>query len=188
MLDTISELIPTGIFDNRTIERFLRKVLSRPGRSNDFRELNTMLRIVAVELDTGQAVRFGAPGHDHIPISRAVQASAALPGLYPPVSIEGHDYVDGALRRTLHASALLREGIDLLLDRLVRCLDLPCDSRERMLLLLPAYRVKWCCIMLNPLLPTGRDRRRFAGRDEQLDDLLHRVDAKLHDHSLDHTS
>lgn len=114
-LGGITRLIPAGVFDNRTIERFVRKVLSRPGRSNDFRRLTTMLRIVAVELDTGQAVRFGAPGMDHIPISQAVQASAALPGLYPPVTIEGRDYVDGALRRTLHASSILREGVDLLI-------------------------------------------------------------------------
>ena len=30
------------------------------------------------------AVRFGSPGWDDVPISRAIQASAALPGLYPP--------------------------------------------------------------------------------------------------------
>lgn len=110
----LSRLIPTGIFDNRTIDRFLVRVLEREGRSNDFRELSTILRVVAVDLDTGQAVRFGETGRDHVPISRTVQASAALPGLYPPVEIDGRFYVDGALRRTLHASVALREGTDLL--------------------------------------------------------------------------
>lgn len=114
-LSGLSRLVPTGIFDNQTIETTLSKMLSRAGRTNDFRKLSTKLRIVAVELDSGQAVRFGGEGQDHIPISRAVQASAALPGLYPPVEIDGHYYVDGALRRTLHASAALREGIDLLI-------------------------------------------------------------------------
>lgn len=111
----LSRLIPTGIFDNRTIDRFLARVLDHEDRTNDFRELETVLRIVAVDLDTGQAVRFGEPGWDHVPISLAVQASAALPGLYPPVEIDGRYYVDGALRRTLHASVALREGVDLLL-------------------------------------------------------------------------
>ncbi|MCC5864987.1 MAG: patatin-like phospholipase family protein [Wenzhouxiangella sp.] len=114
-VEGLARLIPTGLFDNHMIERFLAKVLSRDGRSNDFRQLKARLRIVAVELDTGQAVRFGEPGLDHIPISRAVQASAALPGLYPPVEIEGRLYVDGALRRTLHASVALKEGADLLI-------------------------------------------------------------------------
>lgn len=114
-LGGLGSLIPTGLFDNRSIESFLKRALSKPGRSDDFRELDTRLRIVAVELDSGQAVRFGAPDCDHVPISKAVQASTALPGLYPPVEIEGRFYVDGALRRTLHASAILRDGLDLLI-------------------------------------------------------------------------
>ncbi len=111
----LARLIPTGVFDNHVIEEVLSGLLSRSGRTNDFRQLTSRLRVVAVELDTGQAVRFGSPGQDHVPISLAVQASSALPGLYPPVKIDGHYYVDGALRRTLHASAALREGVDLLL-------------------------------------------------------------------------
>ena len=114
-MEGVSRLIPTGIFDNQGIERFLAKVLSQHGRSNDFRQLDTRLRIVAVDLDTGQAVRFGEPGLDEVPISTAVQASAALPGLYPPVAIGDRYFVDGALRRTLHASVALREGVDLLI-------------------------------------------------------------------------
>ena len=50
-----------------------------------------------------------------MPISKAVQASGALPGLYPPVCIGKRFYVDGALRRTLHASVALDRGVDLLL-------------------------------------------------------------------------
>ncbi|MEE4638660.1 MAG: patatin-like phospholipase family protein [Wenzhouxiangella sp.] len=114
-IESLSRLIPTGIFDNHSIDDFVAGILSRPGRSNDFRNLGARLRIVAVDLETGQAVRFGEPGRDHVPISTAVQASAALPGLYPPVEIEGHYYVDGALRRTLHASVALKEGADLLI-------------------------------------------------------------------------
>jgi hypothetical protein len=36
--------------------------------------------------------------------------------------------------------------------------------RQRVDLLLPVYRVKWCCILLNDFLPEGGERRRFAGR------------------------
>jgi predicted acylesterase/phospholipase RssA len=111
----LGQLIPTGMFDNARIEAFLREVLSRHGRSNDFRTLRHRLYVVAVDLDSGEAVRFGAPGWDDVPISQAVQASAALPGLYPPVTIRGRQFVDGALRRTMHASVVLDHGIDLLL-------------------------------------------------------------------------
>ena len=108
-------LVPTALFDNRGMERFLREAFTRRGRSNDFRELDADLFVVAVDLDSGEAVRFGEPGWDAVPISRAVQASAALPGLYPPVRINGRHFLDGALRRTMHASVVLERDIDLLL-------------------------------------------------------------------------
>ncbi|CTP89142.1 lectin subunit beta [Xanthomonas translucens pv. arrhenatheri] len=108
-------LVPSGLFDNAGVERFMQDVFSRRGRSNDFRALDTDLFVVAVDLDSGRTVRFGEPGMDQLPISLAVQASAALPGLYPPVEIDGRHYVDGALRRTMHASTLLERGIDLMI-------------------------------------------------------------------------
>jgi NTE family protein len=108
-------LVPSGLFDNAGVERFMQDVFSRRGRSNDFRALDADLFVVAVDLDSGRTVRFGEPGLEHVPISLAVQASAALPGLYPPVEIDGQHYVDGALRRTMHASTLLERGIDLMI-------------------------------------------------------------------------
>ncbi|MCF3099569.1 patatin family protein [Aeromonas australiensis] len=112
-LQGLSKAIPTGLFDNRGVDRILTEFFSRPGRSNDFRQLNSRLFVVATELDTGHPVAFGSPGLDDIPISAAVQASAALPGLFPPSLINGRYYVDGALIKTLHASVALEEGADL---------------------------------------------------------------------------
>ena len=106
--------LPNGLFDNNAVASYLARLFSKPGRTNDFRELPHRLFIVAVDLDTGKATPFGAPGFDHVPISEAVKASAALPGLYPPAHIDGHDYVDGALKKTLHASIALKEGAKLL--------------------------------------------------------------------------
>ena len=114
-LGNLGVIIPSGLFDNKKAEQFVNEIFSVPGRTNDFRELNHKLFIVAVDLDSGAAVRFGDPGTDHVPISEAIQASAALPGLYPPVAIEGRYYLDGALRRTLHASVALDQGVDLLI-------------------------------------------------------------------------
>lgn len=111
----LSRAIPTGIFNIAGIERFLNRTYTAPGRSNDFRRLKRRLFLVATDLDSGESVVFGAPGHDHVPISTAVQASAALPGMFPPVEIEGRHYVDGALKKTLHASVALKEGVGLVL-------------------------------------------------------------------------
>jgi len=112
---TLLQAVPTGVFDNRAIDAFLSRLFAAPGRSNDFRQLGRKLFLVATNLDTGASVTFGAPGHDHVPISRAIQASSALPGLFPPVEIDGEHYVDGALNKTLHASVALDEGVSLLL-------------------------------------------------------------------------
>ncbi|MEO7157465.1 MAG: patatin-like phospholipase family protein [Vicinamibacterales bacterium] len=111
---TLSRAMPTGIFDNAAIDAFLSRLFAAPGRTNNFRELQRRLFLVATNLDSGASVIFGAAGHDHVPISRAIEASSALPGLFPPVLIEGEYYVDGALNKTLHASVALDEGVDLL--------------------------------------------------------------------------
>jgi predicted acylesterase/phospholipase RssA len=111
----LSQAIPTGIFSSGGIHDFLSRIFSAPGRSNDFRQLKRKLFLVATDLDSGESVVFGASGQDHVPISVAVQASAALPGLFPPVDIDGRHYVDGALKKTLHASVALKEGASLVL-------------------------------------------------------------------------
>jgi NTE family protein len=114
-LERLGRALPTGIFSGQALQLQLAEAFSKPGRTNDFRQLNRLLVLVATDLDTGDAVPFGMPGHDDVPISTAVQASAALPGLFSPVQINGHSYVDGALKKTVHASVLLDHGIDLLL-------------------------------------------------------------------------
>lgn len=110
----LGHALPVGIFDNEPIRTYLRSIYTIKGRSDDFRRLDRRLYIVAAELESGRSVVFGKPGRDHVPISRAVQASSALPGLYPPVDIDGHLYVDGVLNRTVHASVALDAGAKLL--------------------------------------------------------------------------
>ena len=114
-LQRLSAVIPTGLFDNRAIERAMRTLLSKPGRTNDFRELKSRLFLIATDLDSGETVEFGSPAMNHVPISQAVQASAALPGMYTPVKIGARHYVDGALNKTLHASSALNAGAKLVI-------------------------------------------------------------------------
>jgi predicted acylesterase/phospholipase RssA len=111
----LGRAVPVGIFDNAPLRDYLHRVFSSAGRTDDFRELRNPLYVIAADLNSGQAVRFGEPGRDHVPLSVAVQASAALPGLYPPVEVEGRYYVDGVLLKTLHASVALDAGARLLL-------------------------------------------------------------------------
>ena len=114
-LERLGRALPTGLFSHAPVEAHMRRLLSMPGRSNDFRQLQHRLVVVATDLDSGAAAPFGQPGWDQVPISLAVAASAALPGLFPPVEIGGRCYVDGALKKTLHASVLLGMELDLVL-------------------------------------------------------------------------
>jgi predicted acylesterase/phospholipase RssA len=114
LLMALGAAVPAGLFAGREVERYLARALARDGRTDDFRRLAARLRVVAVDLDSSELVDFGTPGTAHVPISRAVRASIALPGLYGPVEIEGRHYIDGVARRTMHASVALREGARLL--------------------------------------------------------------------------
>jgi predicted acylesterase/phospholipase RssA len=123
----LSRAIPTGVFNNAGIDDFLSRLFSLPGLSNDFRQVRKPLFLVATDLDSGTSVAFGGKGFDHVPIATAIRASAALPGLYPPVEIDGRWYVDGALKKTLHASVALKAGA-----RLVLCINplVPFDAKH----------------------------------------------------------
>ena len=114
VLETLGTALPTGVFSNDEIDIRLARFFSRPGRTNDFRKLKAKLTLVATNLDSGDAAPFGQSGWDHVPISKAVQASSALPGLFPPVEIDNQYFVDGALKKTMHAGVAMDEGIDLM--------------------------------------------------------------------------
>ncbi|MFI4891286.1 MAG: patatin-like phospholipase family protein [Steroidobacterales bacterium] len=106
----LGRLLPTALFDNGPMQDYLRLLFNSEGHTDDFRKLRARLYVVATNLNTGASVAFGGAGHRQVPISRALLASSALPGLYPAVEIGGEPYVDGALTRTMHASLALEEG------------------------------------------------------------------------------
>ena len=113
LLRSIARLAPTAAFENAPLQKYLHDLFTTAGHTDDFRKLRKQLYVVATRLSTGESVAFGDNRHDEVPISKAVMASAALPGLYAAVEINGHHYVDGALLRTMHASLALERGCDL---------------------------------------------------------------------------
>ncbi|MDP4549066.1 MAG: patatin-like phospholipase family protein [Marinobacter sp.] len=112
-LTILAQAAPAGLFDNEGLHDYLRRAFTMLGRTNDFRQLKRSLYVVAADVESSDAVCFGAPGFDHVPISKAVQASTSSPGLYVPVEIDGRYYVDGTLRKGLHASVAFEDGADL---------------------------------------------------------------------------
>lgn len=123
---SLLELLPAGLLDNSGLEQYLARLFAERGRTNSFAELPRPLHVIAVDLDSGEAVDFGPGGVAGVPVSRAVQASTALPGLYRPVRIGGRDYVDGGVKKTAHINLAIQGGADL-----VVCLNplVPLDNR-----------------------------------------------------------
>jgi NTE family protein len=113
------DYLPSGFFDNASIERYLRRNLEQAGIPNDFRALHRVtkkeLYIGAMNLDTAERVVFGYDEDTSVTVSQAVQASTALPGFYKPARINGIDYVDGGVRRTANIDVAIEHGADLVI-------------------------------------------------------------------------
>jgi predicted acylesterase/phospholipase RssA len=106
----LAEGLPSGAYTGAGIEHYLRKVLSEPGRSDDFRTLPCELYITATDLDTCERVVFGVEGSDDVPISRAVRASGALPMVYSPVRIKDRELIDGGIVSTTNLDIAVEAG------------------------------------------------------------------------------
>jgi predicted acylesterase/phospholipase RssA len=109
----LADGLPSGAYTGAGIERYLRSVLSEPGRSDEFSELRRELYLTATDLDTCERIVFGAEGYDDVPISTAVRASGALPMVYAPVAVKGRELVDGGIVSTTNLDIAVEAGAKL---------------------------------------------------------------------------
>jgi len=86
------------------------------------------LRIVAVDVETGEARVFDR--HSGVGLVDAVAASCAVPGVWPPATIDGRRYIDGGTRSS--ANADLAAGCDRVLVLSPGDPDLPSLSGIRL--------------------------------------------------------
>lgn len=118
-IPALTNHIPSGLFDNAGIERWLRKNLGRIRMPNDFeafeRKRGRRLYVAACDVDTAERVVFGADEMNEITISESVQASTALPLFYKPPRINGVDYMDGGIRNTANIDVAIEKGADLII-------------------------------------------------------------------------
>jgi len=112
---SLFQLLPAGLADNSGLRDYIRRVFRARGVTDRFSGLDRQLYIVAVDLDSGDAIAFGEPGRREVPVSKAVQASTALPGLYRPVRIGRRDFVDGGVKKTAHINLAIQHGADLII-------------------------------------------------------------------------
>jgi NTE family protein len=85
----------------------LRELLANSGTPETFSDLVVPLRVVACDLETGEEVVFAAG-----PLVPALLATAALPGLFPPIRHDGRILVDGAVVDTVPLSHALAGPVD----------------------------------------------------------------------------
>ncbi len=102
----IRELAAVLVHDSAFSNRALRSFLGQSLPVRRFEETTIPLAVVASDLASGTS-RLLSSGD----LLEAVLASAAIPGLFPPVEIDGERLVDGAIADPLPIAALLRRGI-----------------------------------------------------------------------------
>lgn len=113
------KMLPTGLFDNAPIERYLRENIEANGLTNNFQAMERLrkkkLYICAMTLDSAERVVFGPDERRDATISEAVQASTALPFFYKPARVRGIDYIDGGVFSTAHIDVAVDKGADLII-------------------------------------------------------------------------
>ena len=99
----LSILNPLSIFDTQPMEEFLRKKIG----DIEFKDLKIPFATVACDIHTGERVVL-----DSGSVAHAVRASAAIPGLFSPVEIEGRLLVDGGIVDNLPVDLVRSMGAD----------------------------------------------------------------------------
>lgn len=93
--------------NTETIDRAIRRGVIE-SRLGDLEWNNRDLRITAVDADTGVPLIFDH--NSEVSLVDAVEASSAVPGVWPVVPLAGHRYIDGGARTM--ANADLAAGFD----------------------------------------------------------------------------
>ncbi|HWR97871.1 MAG TPA: patatin-like phospholipase family protein [Candidatus Methanoperedens sp.] len=94
-------ILSGGFVKGERLEEFLDGRL----KNHVIEKLTLHFAAVATELRTGETVVF-----DRGPVARAVHASAAIPGVFVPVTIDGRIFVDGGVTNPVPADVARRLG------------------------------------------------------------------------------
>ncbi|MFC1642499.1 patatin-like phospholipase family protein [Myxococcota bacterium] len=111
-LDRLTDSLPAGVFTLETYERFLEDFFARRSIANAFNSMRRPLRVTAHDLDSGQTVVFGCPGHDQVPVSRACIASMAVPPFFSPVRIGSRHYINAGPAQLSHLDVAVDANAD----------------------------------------------------------------------------
>lgn len=131
------------------------------------------LVIVAVDAETGEPRKFDRTSG--VPLVDAVAASCAVPGVWPPVTIDGRQYVDGGVRSAENAD--YASGCSRVTVVAPLGVDSPLPMEKPLLTVLDDLRAAGAAVLLltpdeasvaaigeNPLDPASRTPAAEAGR------------------------
>lgn len=104
----------TAPFQAEGFEKILRRLFTASGSTNDFRKLRRRLYIGTTDQDSRQHVLFGEAPFDHVPISKAIQASISINPAFTATKIGERYYMDGAVTRTSNFVEAIRKGSTLI--------------------------------------------------------------------------
>ena len=105
------------LFNNR----FLQKLVAEHALQDDFAAAQVPLYVTATNLYSGRKHVFSEG-----PVSRAVLASTAIPGVFGPVEIDGQSYIDGGVVANLDLGTAVDLGSkEILAIDLSHCFELP---------------------------------------------------------------
>lgn len=110
---SLADDLKSSLYTTRGLEDYLRKLFATDGRTDRFDDVAAELYITATDIDTAERTVFGWPGTPSPAISLAVSASAAIPVIYEPVKIGGHEYLDGGLHSPTNLDIALAAGAEL---------------------------------------------------------------------------
>jgi len=94
--DGTKPVLPSGVIDGQRLELILRFVEALSPATTDFDDLPIPFRAVAADIATGEAVVI-----DSGSLATALRASMSVPGVLPPVTIDGRSLVDGGIAANL---------------------------------------------------------------------------------------
>jgi NTE family protein len=92
-----------GLVKGQKLQDFVNQLL----KHRPFEKLGKPFAAVATELETGRRVVFGRGN-----VGQAVRASSSIPGVFEPVEIGGHKYVDGGVVCPVPVDAARELGAD----------------------------------------------------------------------------
>jgi NTE family protein len=106
----LTSALPNGFYSSDGIARYVEEALTDPDRTNDFRLLAKELYLTVTDLDTTERIVLGEGEWADVPISEAVAASGALPGVYAPRRIADREFIDGGIRSTTNVDVAVERG------------------------------------------------------------------------------